>query len=121
MFLATANKGKQLLYTSYIQHVTTDEIQRGLSEVQPLLADLSPGFHLLVDLSHVESMDINSAPEIGRLMELIDQSGVGLVVRVIPDPDKDIGMNILTVFHYPHQPRIVTCKTLAEALQELAN
>jgi hypothetical protein len=47
-------------------------------------------------------------------MEMLDRSGVGLVVRVIPDPYKDIGMNILTLFHYPHHPRVVTCDSMAE-------
>lgn len=119
VFLATSNKAKQLLYSSYIQHVTSEEMKRAQEEVKALLAELSPGFRMLVDLSQVETIDLNSTPEIGRLMELVDQSGVGLVARVIPDPDKDIGMNILAIFHYPHHPRILTCKTMAEALREL--
>jgi len=28
-------------------------------------------------------------------------------------------MNILTVFHYPHRPRVVTCKNLIEAVRAL--
>jgi len=54
-------------------------------------------------------------------MDLINQRGVSLIVRVIPDPAKDIGLNILTIFHYPRQPRIITCQKLAEAIQQLAN
>lgn len=119
MFLVTINKPRQLLYSSYIQHVTAGEITRGFDDTRALLSELAPGFRLLVDLSQVESFDLNSFSEIGRLMELIDQSGVGMVVRVIPDPDKDIGMNILTVFHYPHHPRIVTCQSMAEATRAL--
>jgi hypothetical protein len=119
MFLATANPARQLLYSSYIQHVTAEDIRRGLEDTKTLLAGLSPGFRLLVDLSQLESFDLEGVAEIGRLMELIDRSGVGMVVRVIPDPDKDIGMNILSVFHYPHHPRIVTYKTMAEALRAL--
>ncbi len=65
-------------------------------------------------------MDPECAPEIGRTMELIDQAGVGLIVRVIPDPAQDIGMNILTIFHYPHHPRIITCENLAEAIRKLS-
>lgn len=47
-------------------------------------------------------------------MELLDRSGVGTLVRVIPDPCKDIGMNILTLFHYPHRPRVMTCENMNE-------
>lgn len=120
MFLATSNKTKRLLCLNYVQRVLPEELKLAREDVKRLLADLPPGFRLLVDLSQVESMDLACATEIGRTMELIDQSSASLVVRVIPDPDKDIGMNILTVFHYPHHPRIVTCETLAEAIQKLS-
>jgi hypothetical protein len=65
-------------------------------------------------------MELACLTEIGRGMEMVDQSGVGLVVRVIPDPSKDIGLNILTAFHYAHPPRLVTCKNMTEAARALA-
>ncbi len=120
MFLATSNQTKRLLCLNYIQRVLPAELELGRNDVKALLAGLPPGFCLLVDLSQVESMDPECAPEMGRTMELIDQAGVGLIVRVIPDPAKDIGMNILTVFHYPHHPRIITCENLAEAVHKLS-
>jgi hypothetical protein len=42
-----------------------------------------------------------------------------MVVRVIPDPHKDIGLNILSLFHYRRGVRIVTCETLEEAMRAL--
>jgi hypothetical protein len=42
------------------------------------------------------------------------------VVRVIPDPQKDIGMQIMSLFHYDRRVRIVTCESLAEAMKVLA-
>jgi hypothetical protein len=120
MFLATSNKHQRLLCLNYIQRVLPAELASARADVRSLLADLSPGFRLLADFSQLEAMDPDCATEIGRTMEMFDQSGVGLIVRVIPDPAKDIGMNILTVFHYPHQPRVITCETLAEALRKLA-
>ena len=53
-------------------------------------------------------------------LELCDAKGVSLVVRVIPDPAKDIGMNILSLFHYRHRPRSVTCASMEEAARLLA-
>ncbi len=119
MFLASANKNKRLLCVTYIGRVLADDVRRGYDDVKLLLADLPPGFSLLTDLSQVESFDLDSAPEIGRLMEIIDQAKAGLIVRVIPDPDKDIGLSIMSVFHYPNRPRFVTCQTLAEAVRLL--
>lgn len=120
MLLATSNTAKQLLCLTYAQRVSPAELQNGQEDVKALLAGLSPGFRLLADLSQVDSIDLECAPEIGRLMELTDQAGVGLVVRVVPDPNKDIGMNILAVFHYLHHPRMVTCDTLTGAMRALS-
>jgi anti-anti-sigma regulatory factor len=120
MFLATTNKAKRLLYLGYIQQVRTKDLQRGLEELPALLADLPPGFHLLVDLGRLESMEPACATQIGKVMELCDQHGVGLVIRVIPDPAKDIGFKMLSIFHYPHRPRAVTCETMNEAARLLS-
>jgi hypothetical protein len=85
-----------------------------------LVADLGPGFRLLTDLSRLESMDLDCAKELGAFMEFIDRSGVSLVVRVIPDPKKDIGLNILTIFHYRHHPRFVSCAKMSLAAKHLS-
>jgi len=120
MFLAMTNQAKRLLYVGFIQRVRPEEIQRGLEEAAPLLADLPPGFQLLIDLDRLDSMDPACSREIGKAMELCDEHGVGLVVRVIPDPKKDIGFNILSIFHYQHRPQAVTCETMEEAAQLLS-
>jgi len=119
MLLVTSNKSKQLLYISYNGQLRLEELQSGRDDLTTQLGELSRGFHLLVDFSRLESMGLDCAPELGRMMELIGQAGVGLVVRVIPDPSKDIGLNILTVFHYPHHLRVVTCQNMAEAARAL--
>jgi len=120
MFLAMTNKVKRLLYVGFIQQVHAADLQRGLEEIPALLADLPSGFNFLVDLERLESMEPACAAQIGRVMELCDQHGVGMVVRVIPDPAKDIGLNILSLFHYPRRPRVVTCETMGEAAKLLS-
>ena len=120
MFLASTNKTKRLLYLSFIQQVRSEDLQHGLEEMPLLLADLPSGFNFLVDLERLESMEPACAAQIGKVMELCDQHGVGMVVRVIPDPKKDIGLNILTLFHYRHHPRVVTCETMSEAARLLS-
>lgn len=120
MILITSNKSKQLIHVSLIQQVRVEELQRGHADAAALLEELSPGIKLLVDLGRLESMEDGCATEIGKVMELFDQKGVGLIVRVIPDPTKDIGLNILSVFHYRTRPRIVTCETMSEAADRLS-
>ncbi|MGB7768000.1 MAG: hypothetical protein WBN22_04000 [Verrucomicrobiia bacterium] len=119
MLLITSNKPKRLLHISYLGRVRPEEFERGREDLATQLAEMSPGFRLLADFSDLESMGLDCEPWLGRMMELIGRAGVGLVVRIIPDPSKDIGMNILTVFHYPHRPRVVTCKSPIAAAKEL--
>jgi ketol-acid reductoisomerase len=119
MFLATSNQAKGLLHLSYIEHVDAAELDRGYEDVVTLLKDLNAGFSILVDLGRLELMDTDCVAGLGKIMELLDQRGLEQVVRVIPDPAKDIGFNILARFHYHHNPRITNCKTMIEAARLL--
>ena len=120
MLLVTANTVKQLLLLSYIGRVQPEEVERAREDGGKLLAGLLPGFRILVDFGRLESMDIACAAEIGRLMELVDEKDIGLLVRVIPDASKDIGLDILTLFHYRHPPATITCKSMEEAAEKLS-
>jgi hypothetical protein len=120
MVLITSNKPQRLLCLNYVQRVTPAELIASRDELKAVLDDLPRPCRLLADLSQVEFMESDCAPELGRSMDLIDQHGVTVVVRVIPDTSKDIGLSILTIFHYARHPRVITCRNLAEALRELA-
>ena|SRR5277367_1045197 len=115
MVLVTSNKARRLLFVSYIGQVRPADLVRHRPDVEVLMAELPPDFRVLVNLSELEAMDLECMTEIGRIMELIDRRGVGLIVRVIPDPGKDIGLNIFSIFHYPRRPQIVSCKSMMEA------
>jgi anti-anti-sigma regulatory factor len=119
VLLVTSNKSKQLLHLSFIGTVRPEDFQNRREDLAGQLAGLSPGFRSLVDLTHLEFMGLDCTRELGRQMELVGKSGVGLVVRVLPDPSKDIGMNILTVFHYPKHLQVVTCRSVTEAVKVL--
>jgi hypothetical protein len=120
MFQAEADKPKNLLRVTYAQRVGPEETKRATETVQLLLADLQSGFRLLTDMSGLEEMDVACAPHIRKMMDICNKKGVDVVVRVIPDPHKDIGFNILSLFHYRRRVRIVTCESLKEALKALA-
>ncbi|HEY3760407.1 MAG TPA: hypothetical protein VGN23_01490, partial [Verrucomicrobiae bacterium] len=115
MVLITSNKAKQLLLLSYSGEVHPDQLEEVEEDVRVLATDLASGFRVLVDLSDLTSMHIDCVKGIGKLMEIVDKGGVGMVVRVIPDPHKDIGFNILSIFHYTNRPQIITCKSMVEA------
>jgi len=119
MFLATINKLKRLLYLNYIGKVTARELEQGLVEGASLLDELGSGFRVLADFSQLDLMAVDCAPLIGKLMELAEAKGVSLIVRVMPDPSKDIGLNILSSFHYRQMPRAVIVQDMTEAAKAL--
>ena len=119
MLLVTSNLPNRLLYLCFIGTMLPEDFQGAREDVARQLAGLPASFRYLVDLSHLEVMGLECTTELGHLMDLISQAGVGLVVRVIPDPSRDIGMNILTVFHYSQAVQVVTSPNLAEAVKVL--
>jgi hypothetical protein len=119
MFLATVNKTQRLLSLAYIGRVRAEELRQALVESGALLDELPRGFRVLADLDRLESMEPACAAELGKMMELCDARGVGMVVRVISNPQKDIGLNILAFFHYRNQLSVVTCESMEEAAKAL--
>ena len=118
--MVEADPARQLMVVRYGGHITPAEVQRTLQDAPPALARLQNGFRLLVDLTELEKMDLACAPFIEKMMDLCQQKGVAEVVRVIPDPTRDIGMGIMSHFHYDSGVSIVTCSTLADALKILS-
>ncbi|HEY9153913.1 MAG TPA: hypothetical protein VIM69_02210 [Opitutaceae bacterium] len=88
-------------------------------EIRSAIGQLKSDFHLLTDLSAIVSMDSGCIPYIERSMDAINRGGVGRIVRVIPHTSKDIGLSIMSLFHYRHGLRIITCLTREEAEQAL--
>jgi len=97
-----------------------EEVISARESLRALLRDVQPGFRLLADLSALVSMPTSVAPHLGEIMELCGEKGVALVVRLLPpEPAKDIGLAIISQFHYPPHVSIVTCATMKEAMRLL--
>jgi hypothetical protein len=88
--------------------------------VREVLQQAAPGFHVLADFRWLESMDSTAAPHLAEIMDALTEKGVGSVTRVFSDPRKDIGLNILSQFHYGPNVSIATFETLADAIQSIA-
>jgi anti-anti-sigma regulatory factor len=121
MYLAELDQSKRLLVISATQRVTAEEVRQAAQRVRELLQNVMPGFRVLADFRWLESMDSGTAPHIGQLMDALAEKQVGSVTRVIRDSHKDVGLNILSQFHYGPEIQIATFKTLADAVQSLAD
>ena len=120
MIQVKADPAAGLMTFIFGQKVTAADAKKSADEIQPLLAEMQPNFRVLVDLSALESMDVHCAPFIARIMDQCNGRGVSKVVRVIPDPRKDIGLKILSLFHYNRDVRFVTCQNMEEARKALS-
>ena len=119
MLAVEIDQPQNLLVIRYSGSVRPDETERGLGEIQSALPKLKSGFRLLADLTELKLMDVACAPHIEKAMDVCNENGISTVVRVIPDPARDIGMQIMSLFHYGGNVRIVTCQTLDEAKEIL--
>jgi len=119
-FAVEADTAKNVLVIRYRGRVDAAAVARCAERVQSRIGKLEPGFRLLVDMTDLESMDVASVPHIEAIMKLCDEKGVSVVVRVIPHPKRDIGLQILSHFHYAADVRIATCTNMDEAMKRLA-
>jgi hypothetical protein len=120
MYAVELDRSKRLLVISAVQKVTAEEAKVAAQQIRDLLRDVAPGLHLLADFRWLESMDSAATRPIAEIMDALAEKQVASVTRVIPDPHKDIGLNILSQFHYGANVKIATFETLADALQNIA-
>ena len=120
MYAVELDQSKRLLVISAVQRVTAAEAKLAAQRVRELLQDVVPGFRVLADFRWLDSMDSASARYIAEIMDALAEKGLASVTRVIPDPHKDIGLNILSQFHYGPEIKIATFETLADAMQSIA-
>ena len=119
MYAVELDQSKRLLVISAAQKVTADEAQIVAKRIGEVLQDVAPGFRVLADFRGLESMDPAAARHIAKIMDALAEKNVASVTRVMPDPHKDIGLNILSQFHYGPEVTITTFQTLADAVQSL--
>jgi hypothetical protein len=120
MYSVEADSTRRFLVISVAGKVAAAEARETGERVRDLLRTIEPGFVALTDFRWLQSMETGAAPFIGEIMDQLSAAKVSAVVRVVPDPHKDIGLNILSKFHYRSDTRVATFETLADAVQSLA-
>jgi hypothetical protein len=120
MYAVELDRSKRLLVISAAQKVMAEEAKMVAQRIREVLQDVEPGFRVLADFRWLESMDSGAARHIAKIMDALAEKNVASVTRVMPDPHKDIGFNILSQFHYGANVKIETFETLADALQNIA-
>ena len=117
MYAVELDRSKRLLVISAVQTVTAEDAKIAAQRIRELLRDVAPKFHVFADFRWLKSMDSAAAKHIAEIMDALAEKDVASVTRVMPDPHKDIGLNILSQFHYGPDVKIATFENLADALQ----
>lgn len=118
-FAISADSKANQLTIGYTGSISASIAAACLEAVRSALPQLRGGFKLLVDLTRLQSMDPSCVPVIGAIMDLCNAHGVSLVVRIIPDPTHDIGLQIMSPFHYRGDVQVFTCSNAVEASRML--
>jgi anti-anti-sigma regulatory factor len=119
MYSVEFDRSKRLLVISAAGEVTKEDVATVALRVREMMKEVTPGFRVLTDFRWLDRMEPAAAKHIAEIMDAVAGKEVGMVVRVIPDPHKDIGLNILSQFHYGPEIKLATFESLAEALSAL--
>jgi anti-anti-sigma regulatory factor len=119
MYSVEFDRSKRLLVISAAGEVTKKEVEAVALRVREMMKEVTPGFRVLTDFRWLDRMEPAAAAHLAEIMDALAEKDVAAVVRVIPDPHKDIGLNILSQFHYGPNIKLTTFESLAEALSAL--
>jgi len=117
MVSCSADDSGNILTISYVNQVKAGQVELCRRTIRDQMKHLKPGFALLVDLTHMESMDAECAESLGAMIELCSSREMAVAVWVVPDPSKDIGLNLIARFHCWQPVRTHTRSNLAEAMK----
>ena len=95
------------------------EVEELYATLKEIIPKLNKDFKMITDLSLLDEMDIEAHKTNEKIMELCSQQGVAKIVRVIPDPAKDMGFNIMSLFHHSKDVIILASKSFDEAKKHI--
>lgn len=121
MIKVTYKPKQNIIFIDFKGKIGVAQSLKFLADIKKILPKVKKGFRLLTDLSGVSAMGLEVKEAIAGTMDLLDAHGVAKIIRVIPDPAKDIGFNILSVFHYSKHVKILTVESRGEAEERLSS
>jgi hypothetical protein len=121
MFTFEIDPTKNVIKFIIAHEVREEEVLQCVDDLKKSIGRLKSGFQILTDITYLKKAD-STGPIIkyvDRIMDLCNEHGASQVVRVIPDASRDIGFNIMSLFHYGKEVKILTCETMKEAIQRI--
>ena len=120
VFSATIDPVRNLARVRFAGDFTGPAMGPAVTKVQKLLPALKPGFTVFADFGQVTSMDLDCVQPLTRIMDLCRAAGIGMIVRILPPSDRDIGIKLLGIVHYRGKVKTMTVDNLEEAERALS-
>jgi anti-anti-sigma regulatory factor len=118
-FVVSIDKAANLLRIRLNGTIDAKTMKACSDDIARQLSSLLTNFTVFTDLSGIQNMDTACVPDVERLMDMCRDKGVSTVIRIVPKRSKDVGFNILSLFHYPKAVHVLTCATVAEGERAL--
>ena len=109
------DRGRNTVIVEFEGNVDGEQAKHFFVDLGNIRPKPENGFKLLTDFSLVDAMEINVKGEIEKAMDLFNAQGVAEIIRVIPDPNMDIGFNLMSASHYSKQIKVHTLRSRQEA------
>ena len=118
MYEISANK-RNTIFIALKGDFNVEEAKELLGRIHEIVPTLQKGFTLLTDLTDLDSIALDARSFIEQAMDAFNSRGVARIVRVVPDSAKDIGFNIMSLFHYSKDVTILTYASFQEVVKHL--
>jgi len=108
------------LVLDYAGPIDAAQVWQLYSDLQKAVPQYGQGFRVLSDFSSVRAVSPDIREPLKKIMDFLNAQGVSEIIRIIPDPEHDIGFNILSLFHYSKSVSFLTVSSRQEAESRLA-
>lgn len=115
MIKLTHDKEINAFVISYQGSIDANHAEQLYSELLVLLPQGEKGFRVLVDFSEATSVSPEIKDSLKKIMDILNAQGVEEIIRIIPDPACDVGLSIMSIFHYSKNVKLITVSCREEA------
>jgi anti-anti-sigma regulatory factor len=103
----------------FVGNVDAAQAKQYFIDLEKTLPKDAKTLRLLIDISAVDTVDLEAKDELEKGMDLLNARGVSEIFRAAPDPDLDIGFNVMATTHFSKHVRVHTLRSRQDAQARL--
>lgn len=115
MYAITVDENENIISIKIEGEFNLEQANKAQNEIALILQKVKRGFTVLTDMSLLQEMSPESFKSISKTMDMFNAHGIARAIRIMPDISKDIGFNIMDMFHYARDVKIRTFESMEKA------